>query len=167
MPLSAHPKINAIKEASGNISQVAQIAALCGDDLNIYSGNDDQIVPLLALGGKGVLSVAAHVAPQQIHDICQFWFDGKPAESAALQLQLLELCNVLFCDVNPIPVKAAMNLLGYQAGPCRLPLVAPSETNLKKSAPPWKNTACWASKTAVCRGAPRRSPVFFSFKISS
>ena len=130
--LSAHPKINAIKEASGNISQVAQIAALCGDDLNIYSGNDDQIVPLLALGGKGVLSVAAHVAPQQIHDICQFWFDGKPAESAALQLQLLELCNVLFCDVNPIPVKAAMNLLGYQAGPCRLPLVAPSETNLEK-----------------------------------
>ena len=130
--LSAHPKINAIKEASGNISQVAQIAALCGDDLNIYSGNDDQIVPLLALGGKGVLSVAAHVAPQQIHDICQLWFDGKPAESAALQLQLLELCNVLFCDVNPIPVKAAMNLLGYQAGPCRLPLVAPSETNLEK-----------------------------------
>ena len=111
---------------------MAQIAALCGDDLNIYSGNDDQIVPLLALGGKGVLSVAAHVAPQQIHDICQLWFDGKPAESAALQLQLLELCNVLFCDVNPIPVKAAMNLLGYQAGPCRLPLVAPSETNLEK-----------------------------------
>ena len=102
--LSAHPKINAIKEASGNISQVAQIAALCGDDLNIYSGNDDQIVPLLALGGKGVLSVAAHVAPQQIHDICQFWFDGKPAESAALQLQLLELCNVLSVSYTHLDV---------------------------------------------------------------
>ena len=130
--LSAHPKINAIKEASGNISQVAKIAALCGDDLNIYSGNDDQIVPLLSLGGKGVISVLAHVAPQQTHDICQLWFDGKTTESSALQLKLLDLCNVLFCDVNPIPVKAAMNMLGYNAGECRLPLVSTSEANLAK-----------------------------------
>lgn len=130
--LSAHPKINAIKEASGNISQVAKIAALCGDELNIYSGNDDQIVPLLSLGGKGVISVLAHVAPQQTHDICDLWFEGKTAESAALQLKLLDLCNVLFCDVNPIPVKAAMNLLGYSAGECRLPLVSASEANLAK-----------------------------------
>lgn len=130
--LSAHPKINAIKEASGNISQVAKIAALCGDELNIYSGNDDQIVPLLSLGGKGVISVLAHVAPQQTHDICDLWFEGKTAESAALQLKLLDLCNVLFCDVNPIPVKAAMNLLGYSAGECRLPLVSASEANLAR-----------------------------------
>lgn len=130
--LSAHPKINAIKEASGNISQVAKIAALCGDELNIYSGNDDQIVPLLSLGGKGVISVLAHVAPQQTHDICQLWFDGKTTESTALQLELLDLCNVLFCDVNPIPVKAAMNMLGYNAGECRLPLVSTSEANLAK-----------------------------------
>ena len=130
--LSAHPKINAIKEASGNISQVAKIAALCGDELNIYSGNDDQIVPLLTLGGKGVISVLAHVAPQQTHDICQLWLDGKITESSALQLELLDLCNVLFCDVNPIPVKAAMNMLGYNAGECRLPLVSTSEANLAK-----------------------------------
>lgn len=127
--LSAHPKINAIKEASGNISQVAKIAALCGEELNIYSGNDDQIVPLLALGGKGVLSVLAHVAPSQTHDICQLWFDGKTKESAALQLRLMDLCEALFCDVNPIPVKFAMNLLGYDVGACRLPLVLPSEAN--------------------------------------
>ena len=130
--LSAHPNINAIKEASGNISQIAKVAALCGDELNIYSGNDDQIVPLLSLGGKGVISVLAHVAPQQTHDICQLWFDGKTAESAALQLKMLELCNILFCDVNPIPVKAAMNMLGYAAGECRLPLVPTSEANLAK-----------------------------------
>ena len=130
--LSAHPKINAIKEASGNISQVAKIAALCGDELNIYSGNDDQIVPLLSLGGKGVISVLAHVVPQETHDICQLWFDGDTAASAALQLKLLDLCGALFCDVNPIPVKAAMNLLGYDAGDCRLPLVPISEGNLEK-----------------------------------
>ena len=130
--LSAHPKSNAIKEASGNISQVAKVAALCGDELNIYSGNDDQIVPLLSLGGKGVISVLAHVAPRETHDICQLWFDGKCAESAALQLKMLELCNILFCDVNPIPVKEAMNLLGYDAGACRLPLVALSEDNRAK-----------------------------------
>ncbi len=130
--LSAHPKINAIKEASGNISQVAKIAALCGDELNIYSGNDDQIVPLLSLGGKGVISVLAHVAPQETHDICRLWFDGDTAASAALQLKVLDLCGALFCDVNPIPVKAAMNLLGYDAGTCRLPLVPLSDGNLEK-----------------------------------
>ena len=130
--LSAHPRINAIKEASGNISQVAKIAALCGDELNIYSGNDDQIVPLLSLGGKGVISVLAHVAPRQTHDMCRLWFEGKPAEAAALQLALLEVCNTLFCDVNPIPVKAAMNLLGYNVGECRLPLVSTSDENVAK-----------------------------------
>ena len=100
--------------------------------MNIYSGNDDQIVPLLSLGAKGVISVLSHVAPQQTHDICQLWFDGKAAESAALQLQMLDVCNALFCDVNPIPVKAAMNLLGYTVGDCRLPLVPASEETVAK-----------------------------------
>lgn len=124
--LSKLPNINAVKEASGNISQVAEIAALCGDDLIIYSGNDDQIVPLLALGGKGVISVLSNVAPEQAHEICRLWFDGKTAESCAAQLRALPLCKALFADVNPIPVKWAMNRLGWAAGECRLPLVAPS-----------------------------------------
>ena len=117
------PNINAIKEASGNISQIAKVAQLCGDELIIYSGNDDQIVPILSLGGKGVISVLSNVAPRQAHDICQAWFDGNPARSMELQLKYLNLCNALFCDVNPIPVKHAMNMLGYKAGSCRLPLV--------------------------------------------
>lgn len=124
--LAKLPNINAVKEASGNISQVAEIAALCGDDLLIYSGNDDQIVPLLALGGKGVISVLSNVAPEAAHDICALWFEGKTQESLALQLKCLPLCGALFADVNPIPVKWAMNRLGWNAGDCRLPLVAPS-----------------------------------------
>ena len=123
--LAKHPNINAVKEASGNISQVAEIAALCGDELNLYSGNDDQIVPLLALGGKGVISVLSNVAPQYTHDICAKWFAGAFDESLAMQLKALPLIKALFADVNPIPVKWAMNRLGWQAGECRLPLVAP------------------------------------------
>ncbi|MDD4850261.1 MAG: 4-hydroxy-tetrahydrodipicolinate synthase [Gemmiger sp.] len=137
--LAKLPNINAVKEASGNIAQVAQIAALCGEELNIYSGNDDQIVPLLALGGKGVISVVSHLCPAETHDICRLWFAGKPQESLALQLKLLPLCNAIFSDANPIPVKWAMNRLGWQAGPCRLPLVPPApatqaliETEMKK-----------------------------------
>ena len=124
--LSKHPLINGIKEASGNIGQVAKIAALCGDELNIYSGNDDQIVPLLALGGKGVISVLSNVAPQYTHDICAKWFAGETQESLQMQLKALPLCKALFADVNPIPAKWAMNRLGWQAGACRLPLVEPS-----------------------------------------
>ena len=125
--LAKHPNINAVKEASGNISQVAEIAAACGEELNIYSGNDDQIVPLLALGGKGVISVLSNVAPRYIHDICAKWFAGDTAGSLAMQLAALPLCKALFADVNPIPVKWAMNRLGWHAGACRLPLVAPNE----------------------------------------
>lgn len=125
--LAKHPNINAVKEASGNISQVAEIAAACGEDLNIYSGNDDQIVPLLALGGKGVISVLSNVAPRYTHDICAKWFAGDTAGSLAMQLAALPLCKALFADVNPIPVKWAMNRLGWHAGACRLPLVAPDE----------------------------------------
>ena len=120
--LSKYDNIAAIKEASGNISQVAKIRALCGDSLDVYSGNDDQIVPLLSLGGKGVISVLANVAPEVTHNICQYYFDGKVAESAALQLEYLDLCNDLFIDVNPIPVKEALNMMGMNAGPCRMPL---------------------------------------------
>lgn len=125
--LAKHPNINAVKEASGNISQVAEIAAACGEELNIYSGNDDQIVPLLALGGKGVISVLSNVAPRYTHDLCAKWFAGDTAGSLAMQLAALPLCKALFADVNPIPVKWAMNRLGWHAGACRLPLVDPNE----------------------------------------
>ena len=127
LELSKHPHIVATKEASGNFSAIAESMALCGDQLDFYSGNDDQIVPLLSLGGKGVISVLSNVAPRQTHDICQLYFDGKTKESAALQLSLMPLINALFCDVNPIPVKYAVSLLGWQAGDCRLPLAPPSE----------------------------------------
>lgn len=122
--LAKHPNIVAAKEASGNISQIAQIAQLCGDDLDLYSGNDDQIVPLLSLGAKGVISVLSNIMPRQTHDICRLFFEGKIAESRALQLKLLPLINALFSDVNPIPVKEAMNLMGWECGECRLPLVS-------------------------------------------
>ena len=124
--LAKLPNVNAVKEASGNISQVADVAALCGEELNIYSGNDDQIVPILSLGGKGVISVLSNVAPQQAHDICAAWFSGDTANCLVLQLKALPLCHALFADVNPIPVKWAMNRLGWNAGPLRLPLVEPS-----------------------------------------
>ena len=124
--LAKLPNVNAVKEASGNISQVADVAALCGEELNIYSGNDDQIVPILSLGGKGVISVLSNVAPQQAHDICAAWFSGDTAKSLELQLKALPPCHALFADVNPIPVKWAMNRLGWNAGPLRLPLVEPS-----------------------------------------
>ena len=124
--LAKLPNVNAVKEASGNISQVADVAALCGEELNIYSGNDDQIVPILSLGGKGVISVLSNVAPQQAHDICAAWFSGNTAKSLELQLKALPLCHALFADVKPIPVKWAMNRLGWNAGPLRLPLVEPS-----------------------------------------
>lgn len=122
--LAKHPNIVAAKEASGNISQIAQIAQLCGDELDLYSGNDDQIVPLLSLGAKGVISVLSNIMPRQTHDICRLFFEGKIAESHALQLKLLPLINALFSDVNPIPVKEAMNLMGWECGECRLPLVS-------------------------------------------
>lgn len=130
--LSQIPNIVAAKEANGNISSVAETRALCGDDLAIYSGNDDQIVPILSLGGLGVISVLANCMPRETHDICQLFFDGKLAESATLQIKLIELIGALFCDVNPIPVKTALNLMGYEVGPCRLPLYDMSEAGLAR-----------------------------------
>ena len=124
--------INGIKEASGNISQVAKIAQLCGDELNIYSGNDDQVVPLLSLGGKGVISVVSNVKPELVHNCCKAWFEGDTKSACKLQLEILPLADALFCEVNPIPVKYAMNVLGWEAGPCRLPLVEPSDAHKEK-----------------------------------
>ncbi len=127
--LAKHPNIVATKEASGNISAIAQIAAELGDDLDIYSGNDDQIVPILSLGGKGVISVLSNVMPAETHEICRLYFEGKTGESAGLQLKLLKLINTLFVEVNPVPVKTAMNLMGYCTGEMRLPLCEMDEKN--------------------------------------
>lgn len=121
-----------IKEASGNISQIAKLAALAGGKIDIYSGNDDQIVPILSLGGKGVISVLSNVAPRQTHDICAKFFAGDVEGSCKEQLRAIELCGALFCEVNPIPVKAALNLMGKGAGPLRHPLSDMEEANLEK-----------------------------------
>lgn len=111
-----------VKEASGNISQVAKIMAMTDGDIDLYSGNDDQIVPILSLGGKGVISVLSNVAPKEAHDICELFFNGETKASAELQLKAIPLVEQLFCEVNPIPVKKAMKLMGYDCGPLRMPL---------------------------------------------
>ncbi len=131
--------IRGIKEASGNISQVAKVKALAGDSIDLYSGNDDQIVPLLALGGVGVISVLSNVAPRQTHDICQAWFDGDIEKSTRLQLEALELIDALFCDVNPIPVKTAVNLMGKEVGPLRAPMCEMDPKNVEKLKQAMKN----------------------------
>lgn len=126
--------IVAIKEASGNISQVAKLMQLADGCIDLYSGNDDQIVPLMALGGKGVISVLSNIAPQQTHDIVELFMEGKVQESCALQLKALPLINALFSEVNPIPVKKALNLMGREAGPLRGPLTEMEEANAEKLA---------------------------------
>ena len=120
--LSAVENIVGAKEASGNFSQIAKIASLCKGELAIYSGNDDQITSALALGGMGVISVLSNLLPGEVHQICATYFAGDSEESDTLQLKYLELIEALFMDVNPIPVKEAMRMLGYKVGPCRLPL---------------------------------------------
>ncbi len=125
--LAEHPNITAIKEASGNISQIAELAHLVGDKMDIYSGNDDQIVPILSLGGKGVISVLSNPMPKATHEICERFFKGDIEGARALQLKLLPLINALFSEVNPIPVKAAMAAMGYCENYLRLPLTAMDE----------------------------------------
>lgn len=120
--LAKHPRIVAVKEANGDLSKILRLRAACGDDLVLYSGNDDQIVPILSLGGQGVISVLSNVAPKVTHDMCQLYFDGKVEESAKLQIEYADLIDALFCEVNPIPVKVAMRKLGWNAGPLRMPL---------------------------------------------
>ncbi len=124
--------IVAIKEASGNISQIAHLAAISKGCIDIYSGNDDQIVPILSLGGKGVISVLANVAPKETHNICQYYFDGKVKESCDEQLRALDLCNALFCEVNPIPVKKALELMKMIPGGLRLPLTEMEPANCER-----------------------------------
>ena len=120
--LAKHPRIAAIKEANGDISKIAKTAALLNGALDIYSGNDDQIVPIMSLGGIGVISVLSNVAPRKTVEICDRWFNGDVKGAAALQLELLELINALFCEVNPIPVKAGMAAMGWCENYLRLPL---------------------------------------------
>lgn len=128
--LAKHPNIQGIKEASGDISQVAEMARLVPEDFRIYSGNDDMVVPLLSLGGHGVISVVANVAPKDTHDMVQKFMDGDVKGACALQLQMKPLIDALFIEVNPIPVKTAMNLMGFDMGELRLPLTEMSEGNL-------------------------------------
>lgn len=130
--LSKHSRIVATKEASGDISKIAQIKYLCGDDLDIYSGNDDQTVPVLSLGGIGVISVLSNILPNEVHNICDLYLKGKTNEAMKLQNKYLGLMNAMFYDVNPVPVKTAMNLLGQNVGDCRLPLYPMSDYNLKR-----------------------------------
>ncbi len=127
--LAEHPNIVAIKEASGNISQVAELAALTRGKLDIYSGNDDQIVPILALGGKGVISVLSNPMPRATSEMCHRFFKGDVAGSLKMQLDLLPLVNALFCEVNPIPVKAAMAAMGFCENSVRLPLTVMEEAH--------------------------------------
>ena len=129
--LAKHPNIVAVKEANGDLSKILRLRAAV-PELTVYSGNDDQIVPILALGGKGVISVLSNVAPKDTHDMCQFYFDGKVEEAAKLQIAYSDLIDALFCEVNPIPVKTAMRLKGYAAGPLRMPLSEMSEEHLEQ-----------------------------------
>lgn len=124
-----YENVVAVKEASGNISQVADIMQMTQGDIDIYSGNDDQIVPILSLGGKGVISVLSNVCPKETHDITERFFNGDIVGSRELQLKVLPLVHALFCEVNPIPVKTAMNLMGMEAGPLRLPMTPMEEAN--------------------------------------
>lgn len=130
--LSKIDNIVAVKEASGDISQVAKIAALCGDRLDIYSGNDDQILPILSLGGKGVISVLSNIMPAYTHTMVMDYLEGRCERALRAQLDVLDLVDALFCEVNPIPVKTALNLMGMPAGPLRLPLCDMEEATLEK-----------------------------------
>lgn len=132
LELSKIDNIVAIKEASGNISQVAKIASLCGDNLDIYSGNDDQIVPILSLGGKGVISVLSNIMPKYTHDMVYEYLNGNLEKATKMQLEVIELIDMLFCEVNPIPVKYALNVMGYNFGVPRLPLTELSKPNQEK-----------------------------------
>ena len=132
--LAKHKNIVAVKEASGNMSYTTKLIAECGDVLDIYSGNDDMTVAMMSLGAKGVISVLSNILPQETHDMTQYCLDGDFAKAAKMQLDYLELINDLFIEVNPIPVKEAMNLMKVPSGPCRLPLCEMEKANLEKLA---------------------------------
>lgn len=130
--LAEHPNIVAIKEACGNISQIAKLASLCGDKIDIYSGNDDQIIPVLSLGGKGVISVLSNIMPYETSQMCKLYMQGKTQEALKLQLDLLPLINALFSEVNPIPVKHAVYKMGFCQDYLRLPLTTMESQNAQK-----------------------------------
>ena len=130
--LAKHENIVATKEASGNLSLIAQIADECGDALDVYSGNDDQVLPILSLGGKGVISVFSNLLPREMHDLCQSFFDGDIAASRKLQLDYLKLMNSLFIEVNPVPVKTACGLMGLCSDEMRMPLCEMEDANREK-----------------------------------
>jgi 4-hydroxy-tetrahydrodipicolinate synthase len=132
--LARHENIVAVKEASGSISAVAQLIDECGHLLDVYSGNDDQTLPLLALGGAGVISVASNIIPREMVELCRLWFEGEWEQSRQIQMEYLSLMNTMFCEVNPIPVKAAAAMMGLCTGELRLPLCPPSEENKQKIA---------------------------------
>lgn len=127
LELSKIPNIVAIKEASSNLDQIAEIASLCRENLHIYSGNDSQILPILSVGGIGVISVIANIYPKYTHDMIENYFNGNVKEATKMQLDSIELVNALFCEVNPIPVKEALNMVGFNCGEPRLPLVKLSD----------------------------------------
>lgn len=137
--LADHPNIAGIKEASGNMAQVVEMVSLCGDKIDFYSGCDEINVPIASVGGKGAISVLANVAPKETHDMMQFALDGNFKEAARLQTEALDLINALFCEVNPIPVKEAMNILGFNAGPTRLPLYKMADENIERLRNSMKN----------------------------
>ncbi|MCD8104290.1 MAG: 4-hydroxy-tetrahydrodipicolinate synthase [Lachnospiraceae bacterium] len=128
-----------VKEASANIEQIAKLMSLAGDDIELYSGNDAEIVPIMALGGKGVISVMSNIAPRQTHEIAQTFLDGDVKKSCALQLEAIDLIEALFCEVNPIPVKKALNLMGMEVGPLRAPLFDMEEANTLRLAKAMKD----------------------------
>ncbi len=130
--LAEHPNINGVKEASGNLGALQKTRNLCPGDFSIWSGNDDEVVPICALGGIGVISVAANLLPAEMHRLTQLCLSNDFAAAGALQLELKDLCDALFCEVNPIPVKTALNLLGWNVGPLRLPLCPPGEESLSR-----------------------------------
>ena len=130
--LAKHPNINGVKEASGNLGAIQRTRNLCPEDFFIWSGNDDETVPICALGGKGVISVVANILPAEMHTLVKLCMDNDFAQAGTLQLALKDFCDAMFCDVNPIPVKTALGLLGWEVGSLRLPLCEPSEANLRR-----------------------------------
>lgn len=130
--LSAHPNIVATKEGNGCISSVIQTRHLCGDELDVYSGNDDWVVPILSIGGIGVISTTSNIMPREMHDMCSLYFEGKTEQSAQLQIKLIDIIDAMFCEVNPIPLKTAMGLMGLCSGEVRLPLCEMEDKNKDK-----------------------------------
>ncbi len=130
--LSRHPNINGVKEASGSVAQVARTVAACGDEFNVWSGNDDQIIPLMSVGAKGVISVMANLLPAETANIAHLWLNGQCFAAGREQVKYMEMIDALFCEVNPIPVKTAMNLAGMDVGPLRMPLNEMEEKDLER-----------------------------------